>query len=275
LGCESHRLLVSRHVKSSCDGAIWDTVAVAFAHPTLDTTRASFVQLRHERGWGERVAVRQVSKHQCWPMAAGEADVGMQTIQGDREVIPLSQRPADIAIVAFFLVNLLFITYVVDLEQLVIANPAHFVYPLWPPRPAVDAIHWWGRTFDHLEDARPVWWKMTIWIDDLLYGPFYAVAIYAFVKGKEWIRIPSVFYAGMLFATVVIILGEEKAGPYASPNFAMVLLANLPWLLFPIVIAVRIWRGGETPFTRAAAAMALPIGSSVGPTGRVSGTGGA
>ncbi len=203
-----------------------------------------------------------------------------QTIQGDREVIPLSQRPVDIAIVAFFLVNLLFITYVVDLEQLVIANPAHFTYPLWPPRPAVDAIHWWGRTFDHLEDARPVWWKMTIWIDDLLYGPFYAVAIYAFVKGKEWIRIPSVFYAGMLFATVVVILGEEKAGPYASPNFAMVLLANLPWLLFPIVIAARIWRGGETPFTRVAAAGSVSIGSSAGSagsagqTGQVSGAGG-
>jgi EXPERA (EXPanded EBP superfamily) len=195
--------------------------------------------------------------------------------QGDREVIPLSQRPIDIAIVAFFLVNLLFITYVVDLEQLVIANPAHFTYPLWPPRPAVDAIHWWGRTFDHLQDARPVWWKMTIWIDDLLYGPFYAIAIYAFVKGKEWIRIPSVFYAGMLFATVVIILGEEKAGPYASPNFAMVLFANLPWLLFPIVIAVRMW-GSSTPFTRAttgdAPAAIVATGSA---TGQVSGTGGA
>ena len=199
-----------------------------------------------------------------------------QTTQGDREVIPLSQRPVDIAIVAFFVVNLLFITYVVDLEQLVIANPAHFTYPLWPPRPAVDAIHWWGRTFDHLEDARPVWWKMTIWIDDLLYGPFYAVAIYAYVKGKEWIRVPSVFYSGMLFATVIIILGEEKAGPYASPNFAMVLLANLPWLLFPIIIAARIWLGGEAPFTRAARPESVPIGSSAGPTatGQVGGEGG-
>ncbi len=92
------------------------------------------------------------------------------------------------------------------------------------------------------------------------------------MKGKEWIRIPSVFYAGMLFATVVVILGEEKAGPYASPNFAMVLLANLPWLLFPFVIAARIWRGGETPFTRTAPAETMPVGSSAG---LVSGTGGA
>ena len=49
-----------------------------------------------------------------------------------RQPIPLRQRPLDIAILVFFLVNLLFITYVVDLEQLVIANPAHFTYPIWP-----------------------------------------------------------------------------------------------------------------------------------------------
>lgn len=166
-----------------------------------------------------------------------------------RETIPLARRPIDIAIVAFFLVNILFITYVVDLEQLVIADPARFTYPLWPPAPAVDLIHWYGRTFDPLLLARPIWWKMTIWIDDLLYGPFYLVALYAYIKGKDWIRIPSVAYAGMLFATVVIILGEEFAGPHASPNFPAVLLANLPWLLFPILIVARMW-ASPTPFTR-------------------------
>jgi hypothetical protein len=186
--------------------------------------------------------------------------------QDSDQVIPLVRRPVDIAIVAFFVVNLLFITYVVDLEQLVIANPAHFSYPLWPPRPAVDLIHWYGRTFDPLLLARPVWWKMTIWIDDLLYGPFYALAIYAFVKGKNWIRIPSVFYGGMLFATVIIILGEEKAGPYASPNFAVVLLANLPWLLFPVIIAARMWRSA-TPFARQPDAASVRVGSTVGQDG--------
>ena len=47
-----------------------------------------------------------------------------------RQTIPLSKRPGDIAILAFFLINILFITYIVDLEQLVIADPAHFTYPL-------------------------------------------------------------------------------------------------------------------------------------------------
>ncbi len=174
-----------------------------------------------------------------------------------RRVIPLSRRKLDIAIVAFFCVNVLFITYVVDLEQLVIANPSHFTYPIWPPGPAVDLIHWWGRTFDHDLLARPAWWKVTIWIDNLGFGPFYLVAIYAFVTGKDWIRIPSVMYASALFTIVLIILGEEWRGQYASPNLPIVLLANLPWLTFPVLIIARMWRA-EQPFTSAAEAVATP-----------------
>jgi hypothetical protein len=169
-----------------------------------------------------------------------------------RQTIPLSKRPGDIAILAFFLINLLFITYVVDLEQLVIQNTAHFTYPIWPPRPAIDLMHSWGNRFDPLLMARPAWWKMTIWMDALFFGPFYVVAIFAYSKGKEWIRIPSIIYSSIMLTNVIIILGDEYAGIHATPNFPVVLLENLPWLLFPLYIIYRMWRY-EHPFTRAAA----------------------
>lgn len=169
-----------------------------------------------------------------------------------RRTIPFARRPLDIAIVAFFLANLLFITYLVDLEQLVIPNVAHFTYPVWPPRALVDLMHAYGRMFDHDLIARPVWWRMTIWIDDLFFGPFYVVAIYAYVRGKDWIRMPSVIYASVLLTNVFIILGEEYAGQYAAPNFLLVMLANLPWIVFPLLIIGRMWRA-ERPFTVAVA----------------------
>src|SRR5947209_3368262 len=131
--------------------------------------------------------------------------------------VPFSKRPGDWLLVGFFLVNLLFITYIVDLEQLVIPDPAHFTYQLWPPPFAVDAIHWWGRTFDPVLLARPVWWKMTIWIDALFFGPFYLFAIYAFVKGRDWIRIPGIIYASVMLTNVTIILGEEAFGEFRTP----------------------------------------------------------
>jgi hypothetical protein len=167
----------------------------------------------------------------------------------DKSVIPLSQRRGDIIILIFFLVNVLFISYVVDIEQLIIANPAHFTYPIWPPSFVVNAIHWYGNTFDPLLIARPVWWKMTIWIDDIAFGPFYIVAIYAYSKGKNWIRLPSVIYSSVMLTNVTIILGEEIAGPYATPHLPIVILANLAWLLFPLYIIYRMW-SSPTPFTR-------------------------
>jgi hypothetical protein len=169
-----------------------------------------------------------------------------------RKPIPLSRRKGDLLFIAFFLLNLGFITYIVDLEQLVIANPAHFVYPLWPPAPLVDLIHNYGKALDPLLLARPVWWKATIWIDALFFGPFYAVALYAYIRGRDWIRMPTVVWASVLMTNVTIILFEEVAGPSATPQLPLVILLNLPWLLVPIAALVRMWRN-EHPFTEPAA----------------------
>ncbi len=166
----------------------------------------------------------------------------------NRHIIPLSKRPLDIALLAFFLLNLLFITYIVDFEQLTVPDPAHFTYPFWPPPGAVDMVHRYGQAFDPLLLARPPWWKATIWIDALLFGPFYLAAIYAYVTGKEWIRVPSIIYSSMLITNVLIILSEEIYGSHATPHLPVVLLLNFPWLAFPIGIIYRMWRYPH-PFT--------------------------
>jgi len=167
---------------------------------------------------------------------------------GERTVVPLRQRPLDWIVLAFFVINLGFICYIVDLEQLVIADPARFDYPLWPPRALVDLVHWWGNRFDPLLSARPPWWRATIWIDVLLFGPFYAAAIYAIVRGKEWIRVPAFFWSGMMFAIVTIILFEEMVGAHRTPAPVTVVGANLAWWLLPLFVTWRFARS-EHPFT--------------------------
>lgn len=163
--------------------------------------------------------------------------------------ILFSQRRVDWVFVGFFLINLFFITYIVDIEQLIIPDPYHFQQPVWPPAPMVQMVHAYGNSLDPLLMARPQWWKMTIWLDVLFYGPFYAFAIYAFIKGRDWIRIPAIFYSGMMFADVFIILGEEAAGLHATPHLPLVLALNLPWLLMPLFLTWRLRK--EHPFARA------------------------
>ncbi len=159
-------------------------------------------------------------------------------------------RKLDWAFIGFFVVNLFFITYIVDVEQLVIADPTpgRFSYPLWPPSLFVDLVHFWGRTYDPVLLARPPWWRATIWIDSLFFGPYYAAALYAFLKGKNWIRLPSVIWAAVMMTNVTIILFEEMLGPHRTPARGMVLFANAPWLLFPLLMLWRMWPS-ERPFS--------------------------
>ena len=166
-----------------------------------------------------------------------------------RVQIPLRERPVDWIYIGFFLVNLLFITYIVDLEQLVIKDVTQFKYPVWPLPFLVDMVHWWGNTFDPLQSARPVWWKATIWLDVILFGPYYSAAIYAFIKGKDWIRIPTFIIMPILFTNVFIICSEEIWGSTPALNLPLVLLANAPWFLFPIFLVWKMWKN-PNPFTR-------------------------
>jgi hypothetical protein len=164
-------------------------------------------------------------------------------------VIPLRQRKVDLIFIAFFLVNLFFVTYIVDIEQIIIPDPTHFHYPIWPPPFFVDMVHSYGQSLDPLLLARPPWWKAAIWLDALLFGPYYAVALYAFIKGKNWIRIPSIIWASILMTNVIIILSEEFFGPFATPHPVLVFLLNLPWLLFPLGMIARM-AIREKPFAR-------------------------
>ena len=166
-----------------------------------------------------------------------------------RQTIPLGKRKTDYIYLAFFFLNLLYITYIVDLEQLVIADPDNFRYPLWPLPFLVDMVHWWGSSFDPLQWARPTWWKATIWLDVLFFGPYYVAAIYAFIKGKEWIRIPTFIYSSILFTNVFIIMSEEYWGPHATSSLFIVTMANAPWFLFPIFLIWKMWKN-EHPFSR-------------------------
>jgi hypothetical protein len=165
-----------------------------------------------------------------------------------RVSIPLRRRPLDVALLGFFFVNLVVVSYIISLEQIVIRNPAAFTPPLWPPRGAIAVVHWWEKTYDPLLWARPAWYRATIWIDVLLFGPFYAVAIFAFARAREWIRTPSLIWAGLMFANVTIILFDELLGEHASPHPFVVVGANASWLIVPILMVWRMTRKPH-PFT--------------------------
>ncbi|MCA9772428.1 MAG: DUF2781 domain-containing protein [Myxococcales bacterium] len=174
------------------------------------------------------------------------------------EKIPLAERKDDIAILVYFVVNLFFITYMVDVEQLTVADPwliindpVNAAYPAWPPQWMIHLVHWWGQHFDPVLLERPPWWRATIWIDSLFFGPYYLFAIPAFAFGWDKIRGITLVYTGVMITNVTVILFEEFLGPHHTPAPFVVGMANLPWLLFPAYIMQKMLRK-ERPFSRPA-----------------------
>jgi len=158
-----------------------------------------------------------------------------------------SRKVIDILLIIFFLINVLFICYLFDIEQLIVSGADHTTnwplspeeYPLWPPKFIVDLNHFVGQ-FDHALLYRDAWWRATIWIDAVVFGPFYAIAIYAFIRGKKWIRIPSIMWATTMLTNVTIILITEFTDPkYAGGEPLPIVLANLLWILMPILLITR------------------------------------
>ncbi|MFW9923564.1 MAG: EXPERA domain-containing protein [Candidatus Thorarchaeota archaeon] len=165
-----------------------------------------------------------------------------------RESFPIKNRDKarkimDIIILVFFIFNFIFICYLFDIEQLIVLDHSvvgtpGYIYPPWPPKFIVDLNHWVGQ-FDPALFERPVWWRATIWIDVVFFGPFYAVATYAFIRGKNWIRMPSIIWASVMLTNVTVILFTEFVGYPYNPYWYVVVSANLLWILFPIFIFIR------------------------------------
>jgi hypothetical protein len=114
--------------------------------------------------------------------------------------------------------------------------------------------------------ANPRFVQVTVgFVSAMLFGAFYLVLIYAIVQGREWIRLPAIFYAGMIVMGTGVYLGVDilgdaplfalACGPgssfdYKSPNVLLTVAINGLYPLVALLFVARMWR--PHPFTRRA-----------------------
>jgi hypothetical protein len=79
-------------------------------------------------------------------------------------------------------------------------------------------------------------------ISGFVYGPFYLVLVYAFVRGKNWVRTPALIYVGaMLHGFTEYVVYEYWIGP--PPREALIFWAfNGPYAVIPFLLGVRMWK---------------------------------
>ena len=121
--------------------------------------------------------------------------------------LPLSERKFDYFFIVMF--SLFFITSMIsDMLPTIYGDlvPNH-------PNPLMKANYDYAKGCDPLFLHPPVWMRFVTGLSAFVYGPFYLVLVYAFIKGKNWIQLPAVIYGTMISViTGVIVFGVEFFG---------------------------------------------------------------
>jgi hypothetical protein len=148
--------------------------------------------------------------------------------------LPLSRRPLDYLFLAYFLLHLP-ISIGVDLQ--LIFPREHF--PLFL-RTTLDG--WVKDADDVLTGTAPLFYRVFVWIELFFHIPFFVAAIYAFVRGKEWIRLPTIIYATEVLTSMAVVIAESWDRSHAPLQTKLKLQSVLAiWCILPLMLLVRCW----------------------------------
>ena len=161
------------------------------------------------------------------------------------ENLPLSRRPFDYFFIVMF--SLYFITSM-------ISDMVPTLTGALDPTSTnvfVQMNYGYAKGCDPLFLNPPIWMRFVTGLSAFVYGPFYLVLVYAFIKGKNRIQVPAIIYGSAIsFITGVVVFGVEFFGEpeWRCQNPAKFLPLNLPYVLVPILLIVRMRK--ELPFAR-------------------------
>mmetsp|Transcript_11388 Transcript_11388/g.18534 ORF Transcript_11388/g.18534 Transcript_11388/m.18534 type:complete len:168 (+) Transcript_11388:161-664(+) len=94
--------------------------------------------------------------------------------------------------------------------------------------------------WDPLFTAPPDWLKVMCYIEVFIFGPLYALSAYGLQYRCKWLPYVTLPFSGALFYSTVVYFVMEFAYPEPGTNLMMVLIVNIPWSIFPVLLAYRV-----------------------------------
>jgi hypothetical protein len=107
------------------------------------------------------------------------------------------------------------------------------------PSALARATYFYAKDADPFLLSNPYNLRISVFISAFVFDPFYPVLVWAFVRGRNWIRVPAIAYAAAMTYGMIMFLGFEFLGPLPPTNLPWFLGWNLPYLLVPLALA---WR---------------------------------
>ena len=156
----------------------------------------------------------------------------------------MNRRPIDLGLCLFFLVTILY--------GFVFSLPEGLGVPVAPdsPWPPLRSLHGWAVAQEpaHL-DPPPVLIASCLF-DGFFQAPILLFIVYGLWRQRGWVRAPALVYAGAAVTNMFFYFSTTFLGPTPPPDLAVYLPFNLPWLIAPAWLGIRMW--GAAPFAIAA-----------------------
>ncbi len=159
--------------------------------------------------------------------------------------LPLKDRPFDIVFLVIFTVFIVTCVISDSVEGMGLDQVAD------SPNVLVQWNYWYASNFDPLYQSHPIWLRFISGTSAFGYILFYVFLDISILRAWNWIQLPSVIYATMIISlTGIPIFGVELFGPagQATPNVGVFLAFNLPYIVFPLLLLIRMRT--PLPFTR-------------------------
>jgi hypothetical protein len=148
-------------------------------------------------------------------------------------VRPLRERRGD----WFFVLAFAFFTWSSFFSDIVPALGLPIVAD--SPNLLVRGVWLYAEDADPLLIANPHYMQISTFISAFVFGPFYAVLVWSFVRGWNGIRIPALMYVSAMTYGMVTFLWNEFAGPMPPTRLGWFFGWNLPYLFIPLALG---WR---------------------------------
>ena len=149
----------------------------------------------------------------------------------------LIQRPFDLALIAFFGLAIAY--------GLLISLPEALGFPVAPdsPWPPLRSLYDWAVAQEpgHL-DPSPILLANAVF-DGFIQAPALIVICFGLAKLRPWVIPLGLFYAGAAIVNTLGYFVQTFLGPHPPLDLSVYLPFNLPWLIAPALLAMRLWAG--------------------------------
>ncbi len=164
------------------------------------------------------------------------------------QALSIFKRPLDLGLVAFFVISILY----GFLDSL----PEAIGYKVAPdsPWPPLRSLYDWAVAQEPQHLNPPPSLIATTLFDGFIQTPILFFVVYGLIKCTPWIRTLSLIYAGAAVTNMFMYFVTTVLGDHPPPHPVTYWPPNLPWLIAPAILGLRMLP--TEPFKRKEARLA-------------------